>query len=193
LIRTHELLGARAADGAVQFFTRAIDFGFTKSAPETLAKWDHDLILSDMVWVVRRYRPDVVTMSFSGTARDGHGQHQASAILAKEAFAAAADPARFPGQLRNVQPWQAKRLVHHPFFAAAQDAAVRIDGGEFNPVLGRSYAEIAGISRSMHKSQGMGAAQPKGPSIRAFVNVAGDPARTDVFDGGIGGCIAFQA
>jgi LmbE family N-acetylglucosaminyl deacetylase len=183
LIRTQELLAARRVDGGVQFFTRAIDFGFTKSAPETLAKWGHDRILSDMVRVIREFRPDVVTMSFSGTARDGHGQHQASAILAKEAFAAAADPARFPEQLRELEPWQARRLVHHPFMAAPQDAAVRIDGGQYDPILGRSYAEIAGISRSMHKSQGMGAAQPKGPSVRAFVNVAGDPARNDVFDG----------
>ena len=183
LIRTQELLAARQVDGAGQFFTRAIDFGFSKSAAETLAKWGHDRILSDMVWRIRRYRPDVVTMSFSGTPRDGHGHHQASAMLAKEAYAAAADPARFPEQLRDTQPWQARRLVYHPFFTQTQGAAVPIDGGEFNPVLGRSYAEIAGLSRSMHRSQGMGAAQPKGPSVRAFVTVAGEPAPGDVFGG----------
>src|ERR1017187_3515382 len=111
IIRAQELLGARQIDGAEQFFTRAIDFGFTRTAEETLQKWGHDRILSDVVWVIRRYRPDVILLGFSGTARDGHGQHQTSAILGKEAFAAAADPKMFPEQLKYVQVWQAKRLV----------------------------------------------------------------------------------
>lgn len=183
LIRTQELLAARRVDGAAQFFTRAVDFGFSKSASETLRKWGHEQTLSDMVWVIRRYRPDVITVPFSGTPRDGHGHHQASGMLAREAFAAAADPARFPEQLRHVQPWRARRLVHHPYFAKPAPGDVRIDGGEFNPVLGRSYAEIAGLSRSMHRSQAMGSPQPKGPSLRYFVTLAGEPARSDVFDG----------
>src|ERR1043165_4228454 len=112
IIRTHELLDARQIDGAEQFFTRAIDFGFSKTASETLEKWGRDRILSDVVWVIRRYRPDVVILCFSGTPRDGHGQHQTSAILGKEAFEAAGDPKRFPEQLKYVQPWQAKRLLH---------------------------------------------------------------------------------
>src|SRR5678816_2924925 len=99
IIRTQELLAARQIDGAEQFFTRAIDFGFTRTADETLKKWGHDRILSDVVWVVRRYRPDVILLGFSGTPRDGHGQHQTSAILGKEAFTAAADPMKFPEQL----------------------------------------------------------------------------------------------
>ena len=111
MIRTQELLAARQIDGAEQFFTRAIDFGFTRTADETLQKWGHDRILSDVVWVVRRYRPDVILLGFSGTPRDGHGQHQTSAILGKEAFTAAADPKMFPEQLKYVQVWQAKRLV----------------------------------------------------------------------------------
>src|SRR6266704_1071049 len=98
LIRTHELLAARQIDGAEQFFTRAIDFGFTRTATETLRKWGHDRILSDVVWVIRRYRPDVIICGFRGTPHDGHGQHQTSAILAHEAFAAAADSAKFPEQ-----------------------------------------------------------------------------------------------
>ncbi|HWQ52860.1 MAG TPA: PIG-L family deacetylase [Bryobacteraceae bacterium] len=183
LIRTQELLAARRVDGAAQFFTRAVDFGFSKSASETLQKWGHEQTLSDMVWVIRRYRPDVITATFSGTPRDGHGHHQAAGILAREAFEAAADPARFPEQLRHVQPWRATRLVHHPYFAEPAPGDVRIDGGEFNPVLGRSYAEIAGLSRSMHRSQAMGSPQPKGPSIRYFVTMAGESARKDVFDG----------
>jgi LmbE family N-acetylglucosaminyl deacetylase len=111
LIRTQELLAARQIDGAEQFFTRAIDFGFTRTAEETMQKWGHDRILGDVVWIVRKYRPDVIILGFSGTPRDGHGQHQTSAILGKEAFSAAADPTKFPEQLKYVQPWQAKRLV----------------------------------------------------------------------------------
>src|SRR4051794_13996209 len=111
LIRTQELLEARKIDGAEQFFTRAIDFGFTRTADETMQKWGHDRILGDVVWIVRKYRPDVIILGFSGTPRDGHGQHQTSAILGKEAFAAAADPTKFPEQLKFVQPWQTRRLV----------------------------------------------------------------------------------
>src|SRR5580698_9417450 len=115
VIRTQELLAARRIDGAEQFFTRAIDFGFTKTAQETFEKWGHDKILSDVVWVIRRFRPDVIILRFTGTARDGHGQHQVSAILGKEAFAAAGDAVRFPDQLRYVQPWRAKRIVRAEF------------------------------------------------------------------------------
>src|SRR5207245_2831645 len=98
VIRTQELLAARRVDGAEQFFTRAIDFGFSKTPEETIAKWGHDRILSDMVWTIRHYRPDVIILQFSGTPRDGHGHHQASAILGKEAYFAAADKNRFPEQ-----------------------------------------------------------------------------------------------
>src|ERR1022692_1943640 len=115
VIRTQELLAARKIDGAEQFFTRAIDFGFTKTASETMEKWGHDRILSDVVWVIRRYRPDVVILVFSGTPSDGHGQHQVSAILGKEAFAAAADANQFPDQLKYVEPWRARRLVRASF------------------------------------------------------------------------------
>src|SRR5258706_2661308 len=110
LIRTQELLAARQIDGAEQFFTRAIDFGLTRTPEETMQKWGHDRILGDVVWIVRKYRPDVIILGFSGTPRDGHGQHQTSAILGKEAFTAAADPTKFPEQLKYVQVWQARRL-----------------------------------------------------------------------------------
>src|SRR5438105_6305381 len=112
IIRTEELLAARRIDGAEQYFTRAIDFGFTKTADETLGKkWPREQVLGDVVWAIRRFRPDVIILRFSGTPRDGHGQHQSSAILAKEAFTAAADSARFPEQLRYVKTWQAQRLM----------------------------------------------------------------------------------
>ncbi|HJT88382.1 MAG TPA: PIG-L family deacetylase, partial [Bryobacteraceae bacterium] len=115
IIRTQELLAARSIDGAEQFFTRAIDFGFTKTPQETFQKWGRERILSDMVWVIRRYRPDVVILCFTGTPRDGHGQHQASSILGREAFEAAGDPSRFPEQLQYVEAWKPKRLALSSF------------------------------------------------------------------------------
>ncbi len=191
LIRTQELLAARHIDGAEQFFTRAIDFGFSKTPEETLLKWGHEKILADMVWVIRRFQPDAIVLRFSGTPRDGHGHHQASAILGKEAFTAAADPTRFPEQLTAVKPWQAKRLMWNAFsFTPAQerDAAemknrIELDTGIYDPVLGKSYAEIAGLSRSEHRSQGMGAPERKGPSRNTMVLVSGDPAASTLFDG----------
>jgi LmbE family N-acetylglucosaminyl deacetylase len=191
IIRTQELLAARRIDGAEQLFTRAIDFGFSKSAEETLAKWGHEKVLADVVWNIRRFRPDVILLVFSGTPRDGHGHHQSSAILAKEAFAAAADRNRFPEQLKWVEPWHATRMFWNVFYWSAERERVikeypdhvRIDPGEFDPVLGYSYAEIAGMSRSMHRSQGFGAAERKGRSENYLVVVAGEPAKTDPFDG----------
>ncbi len=191
VIRTQELLAARKIDGAEQFFTRAIDFGFSKTPQETLEKWGHDKILGDVVWVIRRFQPDVIILRFSGTPRDGHGQHQASAILGKEAFSAAADPQRFPEQLRWVKTWQAKRLMWNVFaFTREQEKEaeqlkdrIEIDPGEYDPVLGHSYGEIAGMSRSMHKSQGMGTFERRGSQKNWLVTVAGDKATKDVFDG----------
>jgi LmbE family N-acetylglucosaminyl deacetylase len=191
VIRTQELLAARKIDGAEQFFSRAIDFGFSKTADESLAKWGHDAILSDVVWTIRRFRPDVIVLRFSGTPRDGHGQHQASALLGKEAYEAAADPSKFPQQLRWVKPWRAKRLMWNMFgwtreMKQANEAVkdkLTIDSGEYNPVLGYSYEEIAGMSRSEHRSQAMGVPQQKGPSKDSFSPVAGDKATNDLFDG----------
>src|SRR5260370_13939503 len=111
IIRTQELLAARRIDGGEQFFTRAIDFGFSKTAEETFTKWPREKVLSDIVWDIRRFRPDVIVLRFSGTPRDGHGQHHASAILGKEAFSAAADPAKFPDHLEWRQARQANTLM----------------------------------------------------------------------------------
>jgi len=184
LIRTQELLAARRIDGGEQFFTRAIDFGFSKSADETFAKWGHEAILADVVWTVRRFRPDVIVLGVTG----GHGHHQASGILGREAYTAAADKSRFPEQLRWVQPWQAKRLLlvgFGPGAAAGGGAAsgTRMDTGEFDPLLGFSYTEIAGMSRSLHRTQGMGAPERRGPSVSSAVHLAGEPAAGDIFDG----------
>jgi LmbE family N-acetylglucosaminyl deacetylase len=191
VIRTQELLAARHIDGAEQFFTRAIDFGFSKTAAETLEKWGHDEVLADVVWTIRRFQPDVIVLRFSGTARDGHGHHQASAMLGKEAFRAAADPARFPEQLKWVKPWQARRLYWNVFSfsrqqeqeAAALQNKVTIDTGEYNPVLGYSYGEIAGMSRSQHRSQGMGAPERKGAAPNYLALVDGEAATRDFMEG----------
>src|SRR5580698_8774811 len=115
VVRTQELLAARRDDGGAQYFTRAIDFGFTTSAQETLDKWGRDRTLADIVWVIRQQQPDVIILSFSGTPSDGHGHHQVSAILGKEAYEAAGDPSRFPEQLKWVRPWRARRLMRSRF------------------------------------------------------------------------------
>jgi LmbE family N-acetylglucosaminyl deacetylase len=183
LIRTQELLAARRVDGAEQFFTRAIDFGFSKTPEETIDKWGRERIVSDMVWTIRHFRPDVVILRFSGTPRDGHGQHQASAILGKEAYLAAADKNKFPEQ--NIEPWKAKRLLYNTLpFGRAETGPLVVDAGEYNPVLGKSYDEIAGLSRSQHRSQAMGSSErPRGPSQTSFTVIAGDPATSDLLDG----------
>lgn len=186
LIRTQELLAARRIDGAEQYFTRAIDFGFSKSAEESFRKWGREEVLRDMVWVIRRFRPDVIVLRFSGTSRDGHGHHQASALLGEEAYRAAADPQRFPEQLQWTTPWQARRLMWNTFGAAARASTlgtVEVDVGAFDPVLGYSYSEIAGMSRSMHRSQGFGAAQRRGSAKQYLVVTAGEPAQKDPFEG----------
>ncbi len=183
VIRSQELLAARRIDGAEQFFTRAIDFGYSKSAQETFEKWGHERILGDVVWVIRKFRPDVVILCFSGTSRDGHGHHQASAILGREAFTAAADPKRFPEQLEFVQPWQAKRLFWNVYGQTSEPGQIQLQTGEFNPVIGYSYAELAGISRSMHHSQGTGMPPRRGTVTSTLVPLAGPPASGDPFDG----------
>ncbi len=190
ILRTEELLAARRIDGAEQYFTRAIDFGFTKTADEALTKWSREKVLGDVVWAIRRFRPDVIILRFSGTPRDGHGQHQASAILGREAFSAAADSRRYPEQLKYVKPWQAKRLMMNlANFNAEQEKEIEkipdklaVDLGAYSPELGYSYNEIAGMSRSQHRSQAMGTPERKGSVINYLVTEKGDKARKDIFD-----------
>jgi LmbE family N-acetylglucosaminyl deacetylase len=186
LIRTQELLAARRIDGAEQFFTRANDFGFSKGPAETLKFWDKDKVLGDVVWVIRKFRPDVIICRFPTTGEGGHGNHTASAILAQEAFTAAADPRRYPEQLQYVQPWQAKRLLWNTFnFGGLNTTApdqFKIDIGGYNPLLGKGYGEIAAESRSNHKSQGMGAALQRGESFESFKIILGEAPKTDLFD-----------
>lgn len=191
VIRTQELLAARRIDGGEQFFTRVIDFGFSKNAKETLDKWGRENVLRDVVWVIRKFRPDVIIRRFSGTPDDGHGHHQTSAIIADEAFEAPADPKRFPEQLQYVEPWQAKRLVWNSFGSMRQLEAdpgkqpdrVPMDIGEYDPYLGYSYGEVAGWSRSQHKSQAMGAAERKGAQVNYFTHIKGAKPSKDLWDG----------
>ena len=160
VIRTEELLAARRIDGGTQYFTRAYDFGFSKNAEETLQHWDRDSILGDVVRVVRLFRPHIIVPVFSGTPRDGHGHHQVSGILGREVFDAAMDTVRFPVRSFG-DVWVPLKLYGSRRFAPDQ-ATLRINVGEYSPLLGRTYAEIAAESRSQHKSQGFGAVQRKG-------------------------------
>ncbi|MDQ6610348.1 MAG: PIG-L family deacetylase [Bacteroidota bacterium] len=187
LIRTQELLSARRIDGAEQFFSRAFDFGFSKSPGETFTKWDREKILSDVVWVIRKFQPDIIITRFPTTGEGGHGQHTASAILAVDAYTAAADSKRFPEQLKYVKPWQAKRILWNTFnFGSTNTTSndqFKLDAGGFNPVLGKSYGEIAAESRSQHKSQGFGVARSRGEAIEFFKTLGGDAPVNDLFDG----------
>lgn len=208
VLRTQELLAARRDDGGEQYFTRAIDFGFTTSLQETLDKWGHDRTLSDIVWVIRQQQPDVIVLSFSGTLSDGHGNHQASAILGQEAYEAADNPSRFPEQLKYVRPWRPRRLMRSRFAplnppppGRGADAAgagrgpgrgpdpfpnqpvITLDTGAFDPVIGRSPREISVISRNEHRSQGQGANIVYGTSESLLSFVAGEMPSKGIFDG----------
>ena len=179
VIRTQELLAARAIDGAEQWFTRAVDFGYSNGPEETLRIWGREQTLGDVVWAIRRFQPDVVITRFD-TKGPNHGHHTASAILAAEAFAAAGDPSRFPEQLAHVRPHTPARLLHDvPTWRRPTgldlSALPRLAIGGWSPLLGRSYGEIAAASRSMHKSQGFGVAPRRGAVDEHFTVLAGRP------------------
>jgi LmbE family N-acetylglucosaminyl deacetylase len=191
VIRTEELLAARRIDHGKQFFTRALDFGFSKTAEETMRFWGHDKILSDVVWVVRNFRPDVIVTRFSPEDQLTHGHHTASAILAQEAFSAAGDPNRFPEQLAFVKPWRAKRLVWNtsPFFFTNRNlpfdstGLTVLEAGGYSPLLWKEYAEIAAASLSMHKSQGVGSPPRRGERKEYFKLLQGQPMPSSLFEG----------
>ncbi len=190
LLRTEELLAARRIDGARQFFTRAIDFGYSKSPEETLAIWNREKVLSDVVRVFRTFRPDVVVNRFPTTGEGGHGHHTASAILSVEAFEAAGDPNRFPEQIaEGLRPWKPRRLFFNAFRfrpdqpRTAPPGSIPVDLGGYNALLGRSYTEIAAQARTMHKSQGFGSAERRGSWLNDFVLLEGDRPEAGLFDG----------
>lgn len=191
LIRTQELLAARRIDGANQYFSRAFDFGFSKSTEEALVFWDRQLILSDLVWVIRKTRPDIIFTRFPPDARAGHGHHSASAALAIEAYKAAADPKMFPEQLKQgVDVWQAKRLLWNTFRfpgstgnSTISDSQFKVNIGDYLPFLGQSTGELAAYSRSQHKSQGFGFAVDRGRSTEYFATLGGEAPKEFLWDG----------
>lgn len=192
VIRTQELLAARRVDGPDQFFSRAYDFGFSKSTNEAVRTWGQEKVLADVVWTIRKYQPDVIITRFPPDARAGHGHHSASGFLAEEAFKISNDPTKFPEQLAYVKPWQARRILWNVFIPGAfmsnkkPDEAgnlIDIETGLFNPLLGKSYGEIAAESRSQHKSQGFGVAPNRGAKIDYLLLKGGDPAEKDPLDG----------
>ncbi|HEU4734209.1 MAG TPA: PIG-L family deacetylase [Kofleriaceae bacterium] len=186
VIRTEELLAARRIDGARQFFTRMRDFGYSKRADETLTRWGHDEALADVVWVIRTFRPDIIITRFNESPPN-HGHHTASAILAREAFAAAADPKRFSEQLQGgVTAWQADRLLHNiPGWnnAPVPKEAVALEIGAYDPRLGLEIGELAARSRSQHKSQGFGVSADRGQVTERFLPLAGHRPTSDLFEG----------
>ncbi|WP_066441097.1 PIG-L family deacetylase [Chryseobacterium sp. CCH4-E10] len=187
LIRTHELLEARKLDGAQQFFTRAIDFGFSKNTTDTFKQWDENSIIADVVWVIRTFRPDVIICRFPPTAAAGHGQHAASAVVAEKAFKLAGEKTAFPHQLKYVNVWQPKRILWNTFrFGSVNTTAenqLKITVGQYDAQLGMGYGELAGLSRSLHKSQGAGTQSVAGVKMEYFSHVAGEPAKENLFDG----------
>jgi LmbE family N-acetylglucosaminyl deacetylase len=194
IIRTQELMEARRIDGGEQFFTRAVDFGFSKNAAESFEKWGKQEVLSDVVRVIRTFRPDVIITRFPPTREAGHGHHEASAILAEEAFDLAGDPKAFPEQLeQGLEVWKPRRLFFNGStwwkkdlaeFAKTDADWFTVDVGGYDPLLGVSYTELAGRSRSMHKSQGFGAAETRGESLEYLKFLKGDRPKTkDIFEG----------
>jgi LmbE family N-acetylglucosaminyl deacetylase len=187
LIRTQELLAARRIDGGEQFFTRAFDFGFSKTPEETFTKWHKEKILADVVWVIRKFQPDIVITRFPTTGEGGHGHHTASAILANEAFEAAADPNQFPEQLKYVKIWQTKRVLWNTFNFGGNNTTredqFKVDVGGYNALLGKSYGEISAESRSQHKSQGFGVPATRGEAMEFFKAVKGDQPVNDLMEG----------
>ena len=193
VLRTQELLAARRIDGGRQFFTRAIDFGFSKTPEETLRFWDHDRVLADIVRVIRQFRPDVIVTRFPiPPGSGGHGHHTASAILAVEAFKRAGDPHAFPEQLaEGLTPWQPKRILWNVFSwnrtpSPLAGPIVQVDIGGDDPVTGEAFGTMANRSRGMHKTQGLGGLASRtatGPNVQSFQLLAGEPAAHDLFDG----------
>lgn len=189
IIRTQELLEARKIDGGEQFFTRANDFGYSKSADETLAIWDKSKILGDVVWAIRQFRPDIIITRFPPDGRGGHGHHTSSAVLAKAAFEIAGDSEMYPEQLKYIDVWKPKRVFVNTgrwwnnTINEDTPGVVTIDVGEYNHLLGESYTEIAARSRSAHKSQGFGATGSRGEQLEFLELMVGDRVSKDALEG----------
>lgn len=189
ILRTQELLGARRIDGAEQMFSRAYDFGYSKNHEETFEIWGKDKILADVVWAIRKFRPDVIITRFAGPEKGGggHGHHTASAMLAQEAFDLAADPRVFPEQLKYVSTWQPTRLFWNtwqPYRNKDYDFShtLTVDVDTYSPLLGRGFGEIAAEARSMHKCQDFGSSRWRGELLEYLEHEKGDEAEKDLFE-----------
>jgi len=191
IIRTQELLAARRIDGGQQFFTRAVDFGYSKSAEESFEKWTKEKILYDAVWVIRKFQPDVILTRFPPDKRGGHGHHTASAIIAIEAFEKAADPNVFPEQLQYVQTWQAQSVYWNSSvwwnksldsLARNNDNYLVAEIGDYDKLLGLNYNELGTLARSQHKSQGFGVRIERGERLEYFEWLAGDKLKDSLFE-----------
>lgn len=198
VIRTQELLAARRTDGGQQFFTRANDFGYSKNTQETQQIWDKEKVKADMVWVIRKFQPDVIITRFSHDefTRRNHGHHVTSAVFGAEISKLAADPTKYPEQLKYVKVWKPKRVVwntyrHYMRFTGSKKKPdmtqyPKVDAGEYNVLLGKGYGEIAAESRSMHRSQGFGSSKRRGVQYEYFEHVDGDKVsngQADLFEG----------
>lgn len=189
LLRTGELLAARSLDGARQFFTRGYDFGYSKTLEDTWTHWPRDTILKDVIRIVRRVRPQIIVSIFSGTERDGHGQHQAAGWAAREAFRLAGDATVFPelATEEGLPPWEPKKLYRSTRFDRESTTLI-LDGGRLDRVTGQSFHQIAMRSRSLHRSQDMGVPQTIGPSpvfLALLEDRTGEGEASDAFFGGI--------
>ncbi|HEY6065679.1 MAG TPA: PIG-L family deacetylase [Thermoanaerobaculia bacterium] len=183
LIRTQELLAARRIDGGRQYFSRAYDFGYTRSLDETLSLWPKAVLLEDATRIVRRFRPQVIVTVFSGTPRDGHGHHQASAVVGREVVNA--DPSAFAAlEKEGLPPWKVAALYCCDY-SGPEIATIVLPTGAIDPLTGRSYQQIAAASRSNHRSQDMGALQPPGPGETRVAWVEGGAGKDskDLFAG----------
>ena len=189
LIRTQELLSARRIDGGLQYFTRANDFGFSKRVTETFDIWNKDEILSDVVRIMREFKPDVILTRFPPDERAGHGHHTGSAVLAQEAFDLTNNPEFAPDQVKDFGTWQSKRLYTNTgrwwnqTINENTPGIVAVDLGTYNNLLGKSYSEIAADSRTQHKSQGFGSPGRRGEALEFFEYAKGEKAQKDFFEG----------
>ena len=195
VIRTQELLEARKVDGGIQYFSRANDFGYSKTPDETLNVWNQDEVLSDIVWVIRNFRPDVIINRFDArTPGTTHGHHTASAILSLESFDLAGDPSKYPTQLTYVKPWKPERAFFNVsyFFYGSPEAFEKVDKSNYSSIptgvyydaWGKSNQEIAALSRSRHQSQGFGSTGSRGADTEYLEFIKGTPIKsTNIFEG----------
>lgn len=191
ILRTQELLAARRIDGGNQYFSRAVDFGYSKTAEETLSFWDKEEILKDVVRVIRKVQPEVIITRFPPDKRAGHGHHTASAMLALEAYDKAADPEFYPSEFRGLSPWQVNAVYWNASvwwnpdldsIAANDPKYLAFDIGGYDPLLGVNYNELGSKARSQHKCQGFGVSIQRGSTMEYFQWLKGDVLENDFFD-----------